>query len=53
MTKKQRISRHVRVMTKLYPTMDQRKIRRDAYLYFSVKWQNLLKAHPGSLIHSL
>lgn len=53
MTKRQRITHHVRVMTKLYPTMDQRKIRRIAYLYFSVKWKNLLKTHPGSLIHAL
>ncbi|QPI14018.1 hypothetical protein MYO4S_00267 [Serratia phage 4S] len=53
MSKQKRIRRHIKMMTKLYPSMDQRKIRRDAYLYFSRKWQDLLKAHPGSLIHAL
>lgn len=38
MTKQQRISKHVKVMLKLYPDMDKRKVRRDAYLAFSVKW---------------
>lgn len=53
MTKLKRIRRHIKMMTKLYPTMDQRKIRRDAYFYFSAEWQQMLKDHPGSLIHSL
>lgn len=53
MTKLQRISRHVKAMTNLYPHMDQRKIRRDAYFYYSAEWQNLRKKHPNSIISAL
>lgn len=53
LSKRKRIARHIKLMTALYPRMDQRKIRRDAYFYFSAKWQNLLKEHPNSLIHAL
>lgn len=53
MTKLKRIRRHVRVMTKLYPHMDQRKIRRDAYYYYSAEWQEMRKKHPNSIISAL
>lgn len=53
MTKLQRISRHVKVMTKLYPRMDQRKIRHDAYFYYSATWQKLRAEHPNSIITAL
>lgn len=53
MTKLQRITRHVRVMKKLYPCMDARKIRRDAYFYYSATWQELRAKHPNSIISAL
>lgn len=53
MRKLKRISNHIKVMTKLYPNMDQRKIRRDAYYYFSAEWQEFRKAHPNSIITAL
>lgn len=53
MTKQKRIRNHIRVMTKLYPTMDKRKIRRDAYFFFSACWQGLRKEHPNSFMSIL
>ncbi|UIU26933.1 hypothetical protein SA80RD_46 [Escherichia phage vB_EcoS_SA80RD] len=53
MTKLKRISSHIRVMTKLYPNMDKRKIRRDAYYFFSAEWQDFRNKHPNSIITAL
>lgn len=52
-TKMKRIRNHIKVMTKLYPRMDQRKIRRDAYFYYSATWQKLRAEHPNSIITAL
>lgn len=52
-TKLQTISKHVKVMVYLYPTMDKRKIRRDAYFCYSAAWKALVKRYPNSLIGAL
>lgn len=44
------ISKHIKVMVKLYPTMDKRKVRRDAYFRYSAAWKALVKRYPNSLI---
>lgn len=47
------MSKHIKVMVKLYPTMDKRKIRRDAYFRYSATWKALVKRYPNSLIGAL
>lgn len=53
MTKQQRLNKIIKALTKLYPNMDRRKIRHQAYFYFSATWQGLRDSYPNTLITAL
>lgn len=52
-TKMQTIRNGYRVLRKLYPRMDRRKLRNNVYFKFSAKWRALVRDNPNSLITSL
>lgn len=52
-TKMQTIRKDYRVLRKLYPRIDRRKLRNNVYFKFSAKWRMLVRDNPNSLIAAL
>lgn len=52
-TKMQTIRNDYRVLRKLYPHIDSRKLRNNVYFKFSAKWRLLVRDNPNSLITAL
>lgn len=52
-TKLQTIQNDYKLMRKLHPNMDKRKIKNNVYFRFSSKWRCFIEKNKNSLISTL